>query len=165
MITVCGNKCELDLEQSFGSQATCTLPPLATSYSANEFDIALSKALEVTWSGTGLDLSALNDGVNTRDSEDNSSSNCYAEVNAREGFTFAIDQVKVFLNNLLDKSPYASGNLKIQGSNNGGASFTDIYSYDELIHEGWNTFDSRASSQIFSKIRLQGAVAGSCRLG
>ena len=103
--------------------------------------------------------------MNTRDSEDNSSSNCYAQVTARDGFTYSIDQVKVFLNNLLDKSPYTGGNLKIQGSNNGGASFTDIYSYDELIHEGWNTFDSRASPQVFSTIRLQGAVAGSCRLG
>ena len=89
------------------------MPPLATSYSANEYDIALPKDLMVSWTGTGLDLSALNDGVNTKDSEDNSSSNCYAEVTARDGFTFVVDQVKLFINNMSDKSPYTGGNLKL----------------------------------------------------
>lgn len=67
-ITVCGNVCELDLTQSTGSQAACTLPSLATTYSADAFDIALPKKLEVSWTGTGLDLSKLNDDVNTQDS-------------------------------------------------------------------------------------------------
>ena len=110
-------------------------------------------------------MGALNDGVNARDSQDNTSSNCYAEVTARAGYTFGIDQVKIFLNNLIDKAPYTNGNLLLQGSNDAGVSFTTIHSYDDEIHEGWNTLDYRSSPQIYSTIRLQGAVAGSCRLG
>ena len=69
MITVCGNECALDLSASTAGQAACRLPPLATSYSAGTFDIALPQTLEnLTWTGTGLDLGALNDGVNARDS-------------------------------------------------------------------------------------------------
>jgi len=49
------------------------------------------------------------------------------------------------LNNLLDKSPYTDGNLVLQGSNDSGASFTDIHAYDDDIHEGWNTLDYRSS--------------------
>ena len=117
------------------------------------------------WTGTGSDLTRLNDGVNTKDSIDNTSQNCYAEITAKEGFTFAIDELKVFFNKLLDKEPYIEGNLKIQGSNDAGASFTDIHSFDDEIHEGWNSLNWRASPQVYNKIRLQGAVSGSCRLG
>ena len=125
----------------------------------------MSKKLMVSWTGTGLDNSRLNDDNNTQDSEDSTSSGCYAEVTARSGFTYAIDEVKIFLNNLLDKAPYTGGNLKIQGSNDGGANFMDLYSYDEEIHEGWNAINFKDSPLTYSTIRLQGAVSGSCRLG
>ena len=64
-IMVCGNNCELDLNSSTGSEAACTLPPLATIYSANTFDLVKPKEIDVTWTGTGLDLSKLTDGINT----------------------------------------------------------------------------------------------------
>lgn len=66
---------------------------------------------------------------------------------------------------MLDKAPYTDDNLKIQGSNDGGASFSDLYSYTDEIHEGWNSNDFRQSPLVYSTIRLQGAVSGSCRLG
>lgn len=63
-ITICMNRCELDLTRSTGSTAVCTLPPLATAYSALEFDIVKPSELEVMWTGTGSNMDALNDGVN-----------------------------------------------------------------------------------------------------
>ena len=39
-IEVCGQVCELDVSTSDASQATCTVPPVATSYSASNFEIA-----------------------------------------------------------------------------------------------------------------------------
>ena len=119
------------------------LPPLATIYSVEAYDIVRPKEIEVEWTGTGLDLNKLTDGVNTQDSEDNSSSGCFAEVTAKEGFTFAIEEVKIFLNDLISKEAYTDGNLKIQGSY--GSTFTDLYSYGDEIHEGWNTVDWRSS--------------------
>jgi len=123
------------------------------------------KDLEVTWTGTGADMTSLNDGVNTKDSIDSTASGCYAEVTARAGFVYIIDEVKIFLNNLNNKAPYTADNLKIQGSNDAGSTFTDLYSYDETIHEGWNSVDWRASPEVYSTIRFQGAASGSCRLG
>jgi len=55
-------------------------------------------------------MSVLNDGVNTKDSLD-STAPCYAQVSAEEGNTFVIDEVKIFLNNLLSKTPFVDGNL------------------------------------------------------
>ena len=52
----------------------------------------------------------LNDGVNTRDSSDSTTA-CYAQVSAKDGNTFIIDEVKIFLNNLLDKTPFINDNL------------------------------------------------------
>lgn len=164
-VTVCENECVLDLASSDSSQASCTLPALATSYSANEYDLIKASNLAVQWTGTGSNPQALNDDVNTKDLSDTTSSGCFAEVSARPGYTFSIEEVKIFLNSLTNKTPYINGNLILQGSTD-GASFSDIYSYDESIHEGWNSVDWRSSSpQVFKTIRLQGAVSGSCRLG
>ena len=33
-VEICGNRCELDVDQSNGSEAVCKVPALATSYSA-----------------------------------------------------------------------------------------------------------------------------------
>jgi len=67
-ITVCGNECSLDLNASTGSEAACTLPPLATSFSADAFDIVKANDIMTKWTGTGLDLNKLNDNINTKDS-------------------------------------------------------------------------------------------------
>ena len=123
--------------------------------------------LTVTWTGTGADLMKLNDGINTKDSVDATATNCYAEVSAKPGYTFQLDSVKIFLTNLLDKAPYTDGNLILQGSNDSGATFTDIHSYDDSIHEGMNSVDWKAPfvAQVYKVIRLQGAIDGSCRIG
>lgn len=64
-----------------------------------------------------------------------------------------------------NKTPFINDNLILQGSID-GTSFTDIYSYDASIHEGWNSVDFRdAGSIVYSSLRLQGATDGSCRLG
>lgn len=110
-IMVCGNQCDLDVQASSGTQATCLLPMLATSFSANEFKLVQSGELQVTWAGTGQDLLMLNDGVNTKDSEDSTATNCYAEVTAKSDHTFSLDAVKIFLNDLLNKTPYTENNL------------------------------------------------------
>ena len=166
-VTVCGQRCELDIAASSATQMTCTLPPVITTYSAITFDMVEASELAVTWTGTGADLMKLNDGINTKDSVDATATNCYAEVSAKPGYTFQLDSVKIFLTNLLDKTPYTDGNLVLQGSNDGGVTFTDIHSYDDSIHEGMNSVDWKAPvvSQVYKVIRLQGAIDGSCRIG
>ena len=67
----------------------------------------------MAWNGAGSELEKLNDGINTKDATDSTSSGCFAEATARAGYTFSLDEAKIFLNNLLDKGPYTSGNLKL----------------------------------------------------
>jgi len=42
------------------------------------FGITKSDVLKTTWTGTGTNLSVLNDGINTKDLVDNTQLSCYA---------------------------------------------------------------------------------------
>lgn len=51
-VTICGNVCQLDMSQSNSSQAVCTLPALATAFSAKNFEIVKSGQISGTWTGS-----------------------------------------------------------------------------------------------------------------
>ena len=95
--------------------------------------------LSGTWTGSGStsELAKLSDG-NNLDDYSAGSSPCYYQISADDSYVYQVDQVKVFINNLLDITPYDSY-LKLQGSDSAQTSWTDIYTFDGDIHEGWNT--------------------------
>lgn len=111
-IEVCGLPCEYDAANSDATSATCTMPPLATTYSASEYEIVQSAELDIDFTGTGDDMSVLSDGVNTIDSSDSSSSDCVVQADAQSGNTFILDAVRIFFNQIDNKSPFIDGNLK-----------------------------------------------------
>ena len=75
-----------------------------------------------------------------------------------------LDEVKFFINNLTNKTPYV-GKLVFQGSDD-GVSFTDLWTIDASIHEGWNSYDFEDGEQpSFNIYRFQGTESGSCRVG
>lgn len=136
-------------------------------YSTEEYDLVPIAPLNVTWEGTASDMTVLNDGINTKDSV-NSGSYCNAYTQAKPGFVFGVEQVKIFLNNLNDKSPYTDGNLVLLGSNDEGVTTTELYSFDDTIHEGWNTVDWRDDEdglRFYSVLILEGNASGACRFG
>ena len=51
-----------------------------------------------------------------------------------------LDEVKFFINDLNDKSPFVDGNLVFQGSDD-GVNFDDLWRVDMTVHEGWNSHD------------------------
>ena len=97
-ISVCGQTCEVDHALSDGNDAYCRLSPLATAYSAGEFDIVKSAELDIAFTGTGDDMAVLSDGVNTVDSNDSSSSDCEIRADAKTDYTYSLDAVRVFFN-------------------------------------------------------------------
>lgn len=80
-----------------------------TTYSADQFEMAEAANLSGTWTGTGSssELAKLNDGNNLDDYSDGSAP-CYYQISADEFYVFQVDQVKVFINNLLSIEPYDS---------------------------------------------------------
>ena len=72
-IDVCGNNCVLDTDLSDDSQTVCTLAPLVTKYSVQEYKLAEATVLQGTWVGSAdeSELAKLSDSINTVDLSDN----------------------------------------------------------------------------------------------
>ena len=166
-IDVCGNRCEIDSTSSNADSATCKLPYVSTAYSASNFEIVTQGMIhDGTWTGTASDeeLAKLIDQKNMIDMIDETSTDCYFQIQYKENHVGVLDEVKFFVNQLIDKSPF-DGNFKFQGSDD-GVTFDDLWLINKSVHEGWNSLDfeedSRPSYNIY---RFQGATAGSCRVG
>jgi len=80
----------------------------------------------------------------------------------KEGHVALISQVKWFLSDIQDKSIYAD-ETKLQGSND-GTTYTDIFTMDENIHDGWNyhKWTDPADYPRYRYYRFYGTKAGSC---
>jgi hypothetical protein len=82
-------------------------------------------------------------------------------------YVFQVDEVKVFINNLLDTTPY-DANLKLQGSDSSQETWTDLYTYTGDVHEGWYSIlasEIQGSPFSYNTFRFYGEVTGSCRFG
>ena len=146
-IDVCGNPCAIDAAASDAFQVTCTLPYVATAYSAAEYEVVSPGMLHSgTWSGTTTDseLAKLIDGKNMVDMLD-SETQCHFQIQYKENHVGVLDEVKFFVNEMVDKSPYV-GSLVFQGSHD-GLEFTDLWTIDAAVHEGWNSHDFEDGSQ------------------
>ena len=165
-IEVCGRECVLDTTASTSTAATCTLPYVSTAYSASEYSIVQSGTLhDGTWTGTASDeeLAKLIDEVNMIDMTDSTATDCYFQIQYKPDHVGVLDEVKFFINQLTDKTPF-NGNLKFQGSDD-GTTFTDLFTVDLSVHEGWNTYDFETNKPSYNIYRFQGAQSGSCRIG
>jgi len=79
-IDVCGETCVLDEVKSTAAKAVCTLPRLATTYSATNYKVVTSGSLlKGTWTGTATaaELLKLTDGKNVYDMTDATATNCH----------------------------------------------------------------------------------------
>ena len=91
------------------------------------------------------------------------SSNCHIGMEFKQGFIGQISQVKFFLSNVVLTT--FTNNLKFQGSNDKN-NWSDLFSVDENVHEGWNyhKWNDAASYPKFRAYRFTGSAAGSCKI-
>lgn len=154
-IDFCGQNCVLDEASSDSSKAVCTIPYLATSYSASNYEVVNEGILiEGTWTGTApkIELDKLIDSDNMKDLKDTTSTNCYFQIKYKDSHVGVLNEVKFFITDLVNKTPYV-GNLIFQGSDDGLA-FTDLWTIDESVHEGWNTHDFVSDKPSFNIYRF-----------
>jgi len=106
------------------------------------------------------------DYVLTVDHEDSASSNCEFGMTFMTGYEAVLDEAKVFVTNLVDKTPFVT-NLVFQGSNDAWSTSNDIYTFGIEVHEGWNYIrfnDEELEKPSYNSYRFLGAIAGSCRV-
>lgn len=166
-IEVCGQRCEVDASASDASQATCIVPPIATSYSASNFEIVTADNVFTHTSSvtaSAMDQVAnLFDGDNLNDYVDSAAS-CFVEAQFLDSYVGVLDSIKFFINNLHDNTPFV-GKLVLQGSNDGSA-YDTLWTVDANIHEGWNSMEwEEGSKPAYNRYRFAGSASGACRMG
>lgn len=162
-ITVCGERCEFS-ETSTSSSSQCRVPGMPTSFSNSNFGI-LTESEDLksgNYFGSNANYLLAFDDNNGVGPNDNSAS-CHIGMKFNPGFVGILSQVKFFLNNV-DLATF-NGNLVFQGSND-LSSWTDLYTADGNIHEGWNykKFDTPSTQPSYRAYRFFGKTVGSCNI-
>jgi len=112
-IDVCGKPCVIDEANSSADAVQCTLPLVATAYSASTYDIVTEGTLhDGTWTGTAAaeEIAKVTDGKNMIDLVDSTATDCYFQVQYDENVVGVLDEAKFFISRLTDKDPFV-GNL------------------------------------------------------
>jgi hypothetical protein len=137
-IEFCGNVATLDLAASNATKAVVRIPALATTHSAKTFEIVETGVLGGKWFGTEekelakiFDDSVMDDYVDTN-------AECHVGVTYKSKQVGVLSEAKFFINDLQDNKPFVD-KLTLQGSNDSGATWTDIWMVDAEVNEGWNS--------------------------
>ena len=104
-IDVCGTPCILSTTLSDASKAVCLLPTISTTYSVTTFKTALPTVV------TGTLFPAdpkLTDGKLMIDHVDASTTTCNFGMSFAVNHKVVLDEQKVFINKLLDKTPFVN---------------------------------------------------------
>jgi hypothetical protein len=162
-LTICGNPCTIDETLSTALDAVCRIPALATTYSNDLFGLVEAGPMALDWqtSASASETSKLTDG-NLKIDFSPAGGSCEVKATARAEHALVVEEVGIFINNLIDKGPYSDGNLVFEGSDD-EITWTTIWEYSELIHEGWNT--EYVYAEPYKTIRFRGEASGSCRFG
>lgn len=102
----------------------------------------------------------------TVDSYETDESDCFFGMTFKENHVVILDEAKIFIGFLTDKTPYVD-NLEFQGSNDNWATHESLYTFGEELHEGWNYVDYRdegAVKPVYNSYRFKGSAEGACRI-
>jgi hypothetical protein len=151
-----------DAEKSGAGQATCTLEPLVSKYSVDNYALAKPAVLKGTWEGSAdqAQLDKLNDGINTIDYEVSGNSCSFQFQDAREGYMYAISEVRFFINGLDRNMPHVN-NLDFEVTTD-GSNWSNVWSVDSGIHKGWNSMNI---DEVAKSFRFVGSQSGACKVG
>lgn len=163
-VRVCGSPCTLIESESTAQSAVCEISKLSTTYSVNDYAIRQSEDLlgEIF----PEDSAILHDHLTVEHYESSVSEGCEVGVTFKEGHVGILDEAKIFIGFLVDKTPYVD-NLAFHGSNDDWATWEELHLFGEEIHEGWNYIDYReddAEKPAYNSYRFFGNVQGSCQL-
>jgi hypothetical protein len=123
-VTMCGNKCLLSASDSDSSKAVCMTPALSTTFSSTNYKIGTKGTIkEGIWtsSASATEVNKVSDDKWPTEFTDTSATP-FIELAFVDDHVGVLDAVKIFINDLLDKTPFIG--TKLQGYN--GSSYVDI---------------------------------------
>lgn len=167
-VTVCGKVCEFDTSQQSATSAFCKLPKIATRYSSTQFanfNIAadLIRLASSVSASTPSELSKWYDYSLTETIAD-SNSPCWFETEYPSGEVGIVKTARFFAGSISNINHYVNA-FKLQGSNDGGSTWTDLWTADSSIREGWNSFTWEDDLRpVYNKYRWRGNDANACKV-
>lgn len=108
----------------------------------------------------------LHDGLTVESYETDETSGCEFGMTFKDGHVAVLDEAKVFIGFLTDKTPYVD-QLAFHGSNDNWATFDELHIFSDEIHEGWNYIDYRDDGVVqpaYNSYRFYGSTTGSCKV-
>ena len=167
-IRVCGQLCKIDTAASTASQVKCTLPPMATTASIDQFKIVSESYISgVAFSSRPTDEQATMsvwDGSHQNGWRDNAA-NCFFGTAFRLGYIGVLNEVKYFMSRFVRSN--FEFKLRFEGSMTGASnSWVTIFTVGREIHEGWNYYNFPAGKELkYRYYRFFGPSSGSCVVG
>lgn len=151
-ITTCGSLCEIT--SAAVSSVSCKTPGLITQNIADNYNLEKHLIAEQTnyviYSDVSAQQKQINDGkVNTY--YDSASTSCYLMFDFGQNFAINLTSIKYYP--LLTKSLSYFYGLTFQGSNN-NVDFVDLFTLNETLKTGWNTWQAPESTINYRYIRL-----------
>lgn len=165
-IRVCGSPCELVDAESSASYAVCTVAELATTYSIDNYSITSARDLSGEEVFADSDPELLHDSLTVESYTSDLADGCYFGMTFKDGHVAVLDEAKIFIGFLADKTPYVD-QLAFQGSNDAWASWEELHLFSEEVHEGWNYIDYRddgTEKPAYNSYRFYGSASGACRI-
>lgn len=115
--------------------------------------------------GTLIGDSILHDSK-TVDPWETSDNPCEFGMSFKEGHVAVLDESKIFIGFLRNKTPYVN-NLQFRGSNDNWATSTLLHTFGEELHEGWNYIDYRddgVTKPAYNSYKFVGNATGACEV-
>lgn len=161
-VQMCGSPCVLREDLSDMSYAVCEVPSLSTTYSTDNYQIALSETLH----GTVFPEDTILYDELTQVSYITDEEDCSFGLTLKPDHVGVLDEAKIFINYMTEKANYV-GNLAFQASNDDFATFDELYRFGEEIHEGWNYINYREADDekpAYNAYRFMGNATGACKV-
>jgi hypothetical protein len=112
--------------------------------------------------GTNANHQNVFDGNLLNNAQD-TAANCHIGYEFKDGFVGLISQVRWYMGDISNKEVF-NAITKFQGSID-GTTYTDLFTLDDNLHEGWNYHNWEAASEPkFRFYRFSGTVVGSCNI-
>eukprot|EP00117_Sycon_ciliatum_P030815 scpid3683/ scgid24216/ len=161
-LTVAGEECEFDADNSDSSSAKCWLPVFKSIASINDFALEESTIIYGTEETADTDDEANKpwDSVN-KYVYTSTASNCYFETSFDHGYVGLVKSIQYMMIDF-DRTLFVDF-FKIEGSND-GSSYTELHVADETIHEGYNTVSFNTPA-AYRHYKFSNSEAGGCKVG
>ena len=162
-VEVCDDSAELDIDASTAGSLVVTVPAHITRHSLSSYSLVEAGIITGTYSSNPVDedLFAF-DGFTSTEFESIGTNGCYLQVDLGTKVG-VVEKVRYFMDRMTDKQDNFVGNIVFQQYNDATMNYTDVFTVDSSLREGWNEYDFTTALESTS-YRFSFTSANACQM-